>query len=423
VADPTMSLSGIPLLTPDEAHRQLVEWNATATETPPVAIYQLVEEQSARFPDAPAVSVGGQVISGSELHRRTASAARRLRAAGVGPGDVVALLSEVSIDLIVGMLGVLKVGAAYLLLDPSVPLTQLDFMVANSAAVALLAAPSSSTRLTDPPELVLDLAQLDRGEPSGSAVLVGAAPGAVCCVQYSSHATTGPNGVLIRHDSVVNVAQAMATELDLGPADTVLVLPAAFFNASVTELLAPLVAGARIVVAAADAAADGAVLSRLIAAERVNFLHAQPRAWQALIDTGLRPTRGLRALSGGESLSVELADQILDRCRTLWNTYGKAETTFYSTLGRIERSAPINIGRPIANTRAYVLDRDGRPAAVGVTGELLLAGDGLAPGYADRPERAAEMFVADPFAPGRAYRTGDAARWLPDGRLQLVGPE
>jgi amino acid adenylation domain-containing protein len=331
-------------------------------------------------------------------------------------------MSEVSIDLIVGMLGVLKVGAGYLLLDPSLPVTQLDFMVADSAAVALLATPHSPTRLTHPPDLVLDLAQPDRDEASESPVRIGVAPDAVCCVQYSSHATAVPNGVLIRHDSVVNVAQTLATELDLGPADTVLVLPAAVFNASVTELLAPLVTGAKIVVAAAGAAVDGAQLSRLIAAERVNFLHAQPGAWQALIDTGLRPTRGLRALSGGESLSVELADQILDRCRTLWNTYGKAETTFYSTLSRIERSAPINIGRPIANTRAYVLDRDGQPAAVGVTGELLLAGDGLAAGYVDRPERAAERFVPDPFARGRMYRTGDVARWLPDGRLQLVGP-
>jgi non-ribosomal peptide synthetase component F len=180
-------------------------------------------------------------------------------------------------------------------------------------------------------------------------------------------------------------------------------------------------AGAKVVLAPTDTAADGARLSRLIAAERVNFLHAPPTTWQTLIDTGLKATRGLRALSGGERLSRALADQILERCRALWNAYGAVETTVYSMLARVERSVPIAVGRPIANTRAYVLDRNCQPTPVGVTGELLLAGDGVASGYLGRGGLSAQVFVDDPIGPGRAYRTGDLARWLPDGQVEFVG--
>jgi non-ribosomal peptide synthetase component F len=128
-------------------------------------------------------------------------------------------------------------------------------------------------------------------------------------------------------------------------------------------------------------------------------------------------------LSGGQTLSPELADKILKRCRSLWSAYGAVETTAYSTLKRVERSAPVTIGRPIANTRVYVLDGSHQPVPVGLTGELLVAGDGVAAGYLNRPDLTAEAFVEDPFAGGRAYRTGDLARWLPGGELELAGTQ
>jgi amino acid adenylation domain-containing protein len=423
VADPTLAVSSIPTLTPAEAHRQLVEWNATATDRPSGVVHHLVEARSDRSPAAPALSAGGSVISYAELNRRSQWEADRLRSVDVGPGDVVALCSQPSIDLVVGILGVLKAGAGYLLLDPELPPDQLNFMAADSGAVALFVsqAQALAAGLTAPPALVLVLGQADHSEQFRPATSVDPDPGAVCCVQYTSKAPGRPAGVPIRHDAVVNMATALAADLGIGPADTVLVLPQTLFHASVVELWVPLLAGAKVVMAPTDTAADGARLSRLIAAERVNFLHAPPSTWQALIDTGLKATRGLRALSGGERLSPALADQILERCRVLWNAYGAVETTVYSMLARVERSAPVAIGRPIANTRAYVLDRNGQPTPVGVTGELLLAGDGVASGYLGRAELSAQAFVDDPFAPGRAYRTRDPARWLPDGQVELVG--
>jgi non-ribosomal peptide synthetase component F len=221
---------------------------------------------------------------------------------------------------------------------------------------------------------------------------------------------------------VTNLATAMAADLGIGAADTVLVLPATLFRAPVTELWLPLIAGARIVLAPADVAEDGGLLSRRITSERISFLHATPNAWQTLINTGLKPSRALAALSGGGALSEELADQILDRCRVLWNAYGAAETTVYSTLARVERSRPVTIGGPVANSRLYVVDDLDNPVPVGITGQLLIAGLGLTSGYRAGPDDADDPFLDDPFGPGTAFRTGDAARWLAGGEVQLIRP-
>jgi amino acid adenylation domain-containing protein len=421
-ADPSLTVSNVPILTPAEEHRALVEWNATATDRSSWGVvHDLVGTQAARHPDAPAVSDARGAISYAEMDRRAGWIADRLFAAGVRPGAVVALCAAPSVDLVVGVLGVLKAGAAYLLLDPELPPAQLDFMVADSGAAALLAQPALATRLAAPPARVLDLVESDQDEQAAPAV-PGDAVGsdAPCCLQYASSAAGEPAGALIRHESVVNLASAMAADLGIGPAHTVLALPSTLFHVSVMELWLPLIAGARLVLAPAEVAGDGARLSRLIATERVTFLHAGPSTWQMLIATGLKATRSLRALSGGEPLSRELADGILDRFRVLWNAYGAVATTAYATLGRVERSVPVTIGRPIANTRVYVVDGHDQPVPVGVTGELLVAGQGVAAGYLNRPDLTAEAFVDDPFGPGRACRTGDLARWQADGQLELV---
>jgi amino acid adenylation domain-containing protein len=418
--DPSATASRIPILTPVESHRQLVEWNATLTDGYASVVHDLVRARSARQSEAAAVSADGQEISYAELDSRADWTARRLLAAGVAPGDVVTLCSAPSIDLVIGVLGVLKAGAAYLLLDPDLPPEQLDFMVADSCAAAMLAQPAWAARLATPPARVLMLGESDYREQAVSAVPDNVGPDALCCLQYTARATGKLTGVPIRHKSVVNLATAMAADLGVGPADTVLVLPSTFFQVPIMELWLSLIAGARMVVAPADMASDGAQLRRLIAAERVTFLHAPPSAWQTLIDTGLKATRALRALSGGAPLSRELADQILDRCRVLWNAYGAVETTAYSTVARVERSAPVTVGRPIANTRVYVLDGYNQPVPVGVTGELLVAGDGVASGYLNRTDLTTEAFVSDPFGPGSAYRTGDLARWLSDGKLEIA---
>jgi non-ribosomal peptide synthetase component F len=421
--DPAATASSIPTLTASERQLQLVEWNATAVERPAGAVHELIEARALAQPDAIAVSDGERAVSYAEADHQAGLVAARLRAAGVRAGDVVALLSEPSLDLVVGALGVLKAGAAHLLLDPELSAARLRLAVEDAGAATILAQPALADRLEAPAERVLLLGAPDDGEQATTAVSGAVPSAAACCVQYASRPAGEPNGVAIGHGATVNLATALAAELSIGPGGKALVLGSSLFRNPAIELWMPLIAGAEIVLAPAAAAADGSQVSRLVSAEKITFLHASPSAWQTLVDSGLRASRSLRALSGGEPLPEALANQILDRYRVLWNAYGAAQTGGYCTLARVERSAPPTIGRPIANTRAYVLDRDGQPLPLGVYGELVVAGDGLACGHPDRPgaaeEPSAGALIDDPFGPGAAYRTGDLARWLPDGRLQV----
>ncbi|HEY1569257.1 MAG TPA: AMP-binding protein, partial [Solirubrobacteraceae bacterium] len=164
----------------------------------------------------------------------------------------------------------------------------------------------------------------------------------------------------------------------------------------------------------------GAELTALMAAEHISFLHAAPSCWRMLVQSGLRAVRGLRGLSGGETLSADLAGEILERCRVLWHGYESAETGGHATLGRVEAGRPVTLGRPVANTRAYVLDEHGDPVPVGVPGELLVAGDGVAGRYLARPELTAIAFVDEPLGDGVAYRTGQRVRWRDDGTLEAM---
>jgi non-ribosomal peptide synthetase component F len=203
----------------------------------------------------------------------------------------------------------------------------------------------------------------------------------------------------------------------------VLSLPERVDRAPLLALWAPLIAGARVVIPEADDAVNGAEISRLIKGEEVTLLHASPEGWRALIGSGQRAGRSLRAHSSGGALSQESADEILARCRVLWNSYGTAETAGCATLGRIEPPSLIVVGRPIANTRVYVVDADGRPVPIGAVGELLIAGDGVATEYVNRPECNEATFVEAPQEDGPVFRSGDRGRWLSEGVLQVVARE
>ncbi len=396
-ADPAAPVGNVSILTADETASELAEFNATTTDRPARRVHERFEAHASRHPDAPAVVAAGGIATYGELDGRGDEIARRLRAAGIGPGDLVAVRDETFADAIAAVLGVLKTGAAYLRLDPSRPSAELDAIVADAGAATILGASvpavPRATRLPLSP--------------------------AVCCVHYAPTGTRPPRGVPLRHDAVVNLATAVAAETDLGPADAILVLPSTAVGAAPLELWMALVTGARIVVAPAVAPGDGATLSRLIAAEGVTFLHAPPAMWETLVETGLRPRRSLTAMSGGDPLGRDLADRILSRCRTLWQAYGVPEATVYSTLGRVAPSGPVTIGRPIANTRIHIIDAAGRPVPIGVPGELLIAGAGVAGRYLDWPTPGSDGFIADPLGTGVAYRTGRQARWLPRGELEL----
>jgi amino acid adenylation domain-containing protein len=241
-------------------------------------------------------------------------------------------------------------------------------------------------------------------------------------VLYTSGSTGRPKGVCIPHRAVVNLLSSMAERPGMGPGDKVVATTTYAFDIAALELWLPLVTGGRTIIASREEASDGRRLASLVTRSEPTMMQATPATWQMLIDSGWSGQRGLVALCGGETLTPQLADSLLDRTAAVWNMYGPTETTVWSIVAAVERGSPITIGRPIANTRVYILDRRRQPVPVGVAGEIAIGGDGVALGYLNRPDLTAERFVPDPFAQGALmYLTGDLARYLPDGRIEHLG--
>jgi amino acid adenylation domain-containing protein len=435
--EPERRVSALRLLQDDELHRQLIEWNATELDPPgATTIHELVSQQARRSPDAIALEYEGRTMSYGELEAAAQGVAARLQAAGVRRGDVVALDGHRGLEAPVGMLGIMKAGGAYLPLDPMLPPARISFIMHDAGARVMLRQPALLDAVPGPGtgEIVvvpLELSDAGNGCPmmdqAGTQAFASDERDPVsgddlAYVLYTSGSSGTPKGVPVRHSAVVNLLSSLVREPGLTAADTVLAVSNFSFDAAVPDLWLPLSVGARLVVAPTSALADGSRLAAMIDRAAVTYLWATSTTWQLLVEAGWAGKHGLVALSGGEPLGAGLADAISERSAQLWNTYGPTETTVTSTLDRVERGHRITIGRPIANTKVYVLDRFGQPVPVGVPGELSIAGAGVADGYLNRPDETAERFSDDPFNPGeRMYRTGDLVRQLVDGRLQHMG--
>ncbi len=406
---PDATVASISTLPASERRRQVVEWNATTSERAPVTLGELIAARGLSQPDNVALADRDREVTYAEAVEAADRIAARLARAGVTPGAVVAVVAEPSVGLALGALGTMKAGAAHLLIDPGLGSDDVRRVMEVADATTALAGADARDRLDAPGVTTVSLDGPDE-DPTPPTIVGIEAEWACAVVCRDSRA------LAMSHDAAANLATWLASTLDFSPQDTVLALGTSLFRSPVIDLWLPLVAGARVVLAPAGAETDGGEISRIVSAENVSFLHAAPSAWQTMIDTGLAASRSLRAVSGGEPLASPLAEALLDRCRVLWNAY-EFDRVGYCTVGRVERSGPVTIGRPIANLRAYVLDDGGQPAGIGAGGDLIVA--------ADRPPLgvlggASEAGFDDPFAPGVAYRTGDRARWLADGTLELV---
>ncbi|MFJ4793581.1 non-ribosomal peptide synthetase [Kitasatospora purpeofusca] len=420
VADPATPLGDLPLL--DAAERQLVTttWNDTARAYPADrTVLDLVREHASAAPDALAVVAGEERLTYRELLRRADRLAGELTSAGIGRDDLVGLHLARTADLPAALLAVHAVGAGYLPLDPGYPAERLAFVLADSGAALLLADREPAPEVAAAAPAVL--------RPGGAAATAnagpGPGPGRLAYVLYTSGSTGRPKGVEIGHRALVNLLTAFAARLGSGPEDVWLGLTSLSFDISALELLLPLTTGGRLVLAPDGLAVDGPGLRALVEREGVTHVQATPSGWRVLLGAGPLPS-GLTGLVGGEALPLPLARQLRAGTDRLFNVYGPTETTVWSTCAELpDDPEAVRIGRPIANTRALVLDRRRRPLPIGVPGELHLGGDGLAEGYLGRPELTAERFVDDPFgAPGdRLYRTGDLVAWSPDGELEFLG--
>jgi amino acid adenylation domain-containing protein len=423
VARPDTNLGDLPILTAAERETLLVRWNDTAIAVPATTMHGLVEAQAARTPDAPAVSFEDLTLTYAQLDREATQLAYALREAGAGPDTLAAVFLERSQHLPSALLAVLKTGAAYMPLDPGTPAARVALCLEDGNPCVLL---TQRSRLADLPAcsarvLILEdiLAQPDPGSFTPTRV----APEDLAYVIHTSGSTGRPKGVELRHAGVVNFLLSMQREPGLTAADTLVAVTTVSFDIAVLELFLPLIVGGQVVIASRETALDPHSLAALLASSGATVLQATPATWSALIGINWQGKRGLKALCGGEALKRSLADRLLALGLDLWNVYGPTETTIWSTIAQVQPgSGPINVGRPIANTTAYILDPQQQPVPVGVSGELYLGGIGVARGYRNKPELTAEKFVTPAVAKGeRIYRTGDFALHREDGAIEIQG--
>jgi len=431
VAAPEQRIMTLPLLTDVERRQLQVEWNATAGAFPDQALlHELFEAQAARTPERTAVKAGAMALSYAELEARANRLAQVLRARGVGRGERVGLCVERGAEMLAAVLGILKVGAAYVPLDPSFPQERLRFM-AEDAQLALLVSTSALAKPFGLPrerQLLLDADAKNIAAALATRLPVdahSARPEDPAYVIYTSGSTGKPKGVIVPHRAVVNFLTSMMREPGLTADDVLVAVTTLSFDIAVLELQLPLTVGATVVIASRDEAMDGQALKGLLEQHRASVMQATPVTWRLLLEAGWKGGKDFKALVGGEALPKDLAEQLLACGVELWNLYGPTETTVWSTCARITDTANgIRIGKPIANTTVYIVDAHRNLCPIGVPGELCIGGVGVTLGYWNRPELTAERFIADPFSAtvgATLYRTGDRARWRNDGTLEHLG--
>ncbi|MEV4543485.1 non-ribosomal peptide synthetase/MFS transporter [Micromonospora echinaurantiaca] len=435
-------LRTVDLLTDAERAEVLDGWGARAARFPVQrTLHSLFEEQAARRPDAVALTVDGQQVSYAELNRRADRLAERLRRLGVGPDTLVALHLRPGPGTVTAILGVLKAGGAYVPLNLAYPRERLEFILADTGAPVLVtdAAPGDDLPTHAGRVLRLDAPDDDPPAPAAPVAARPPGPGDLAYVIYTSGSTGQPKGVLVEHRQVVRLLTAAEAHFDFGPDDVWALLHSYAFDFSVWEMWGALAYGGRLVVVPPEVIRDTERLLDVLAEQRVTVLNQTPAAFRGLRATLTETDRSFADLSvrtivfGGDALYVRELRHWLSRygedTPALVNMYGITETTVHVTAQRLRRAdvrRPVAspIGRPLADLRAYVLDRHLNPVPVGVPGELFVAGEGLARGYLNRAALTAERFLPEPFSgePGaRMYRTGDRVRWCPDGTLEYLG--
>ena len=439
VGDPDQRISDLPILTEAERRQLLFEWNNTEADYPKdKCIHELFEEQAKQTPDATGVTFEGQRLTYRELNTKANQLAHHLQRLGVGPGRLVGICLERSLEMVIGLLGILKAGGAYVPLDPSYPRERLAFMLEDAEISVLLTQERlieyekwqvqggdlrSSTLHSQMKTACLDrdwhLIETQSRDTPGKEV----SSDDLAYIIYTSGSLGKPKGVQVSHRSVVNCLHSISQRVGFTSQDVLLAVTTISFDIAGLELYLPLMVGGQVAVASREDAVDGERLLKRLTEDSVTAMQATPSTWRLLLDAGWLGAEKFKILCGGDVLSRDLAEGLREHGR-LWNLYGPTETTIWSAICAVEsgeRSIPI--GRPIANTKIYLLDSHLQPVPIGVRGELYISGDGLARGYLSQPELMAEKFVADPFSdkPGsRLYKTGDVARYLVDGNIEFL---
>ncbi|HYP27952.1 MAG TPA: amino acid adenylation domain-containing protein, partial [Blastocatellia bacterium] len=432
-AEPAGRYELASLLSSQERGRLLIDWNDTRTEYGlGRCLHNWVEDQVERTPESTALIFGRQSLDYRELNARANQLAHHLKNIGVSAGDLVGICLERSVEMVVGLLGILKAGAGYLPLDPAYPKDRLAYILDDARPSALLTRQDLAEALAGAGTHVIALdAGWDAFAVNGDEnPNVEVQPDDVAYAIYTSGSTGRPKGVLISHRGICNRLLWMQDSYQLSSADSILQKTPYVFDVSVWEFFWPLMTGARLVIARPEGHKDSRYLIDLIVEQQITTLHFVPPMLQAFLEEeGVERCKSLRqVICSGEALSHELQERFHARLDAeLHNLYGPTEASVDVTYWRCERSSrrrSVPIGFPIANTQIYILDQHLQLLPAGVAGQLHIAGTGLAHGYLNRADLTAEAFIPNPYSekPGdRLYRTGDLARHLPDGSIEYLG--
>src|ERR1051326_1295259 len=416
VANPNVRLSQLCLLTAGEIS-QFEQWNRTEADYPADrCIHELFEEQVSRTPERIAVECRGEQWTYRQLNTKSDRVAANLQSLGVTRDTLVAICMERSLQMVAAVLGVWKAGGAYLPLDPAHPPERRAFILEDAQPKAVLTLEDVEKWIAE------DTAREGASSDAcGEDLSTEALQLALAYVIYTSGSTGKPKGVQVTHRALVNLVNSMRREPGLNESDRLLAVTSLSFDIAGFELWLPLIVGARIEIADRETASDGAALRARVESDQVTVLQATPATFRLLLEAGWTRSPNLKIVVGGEAFSRDFADQLLDRAAAVWNGYGPTETTVYSTMHRLRKGEPVLIGRPVANTQIYILDRHLQPLPIGAVGEIFIGGDGVAVGYLNRPELTKERFLTNPFGAGRIYRSGDLGRFQPDGTIEYLG--
>lgn len=433
VGCPEQPIADLPLLTASESHQIQIEWNNTATQLPSqLCIHHFFFKQAARTPEAIAVVFEGRTLTYTQLNRLSNQVAHYLQKLGVKPERLVGICLERSVEMIVGLLGILKAGGAFVPIDPEYPEERCQFMIRDSQVTEILTMKKFEEQILKQQvkPIFLDFDWAEIAQESADDVVSNITQENLAYTIYTSGSTGKPKGVMNTHKGILNRLLWMQKTYELTEQDRVLQKTPFSFDVSVWEIFWPLMFGTSLVLARPGGQKDSAYLAKLIADEKITTLHFVPSMLQLFVEEPkLKHCHHLRrVICSGEALPADLVKRFFHRSNAeLHNLYGPTEAAIDVTFWKCQKDSPyetVPIGRPIDNTQIYILDTNLQPVPVGVLGEICIGGVGVARGYLNRPELTSEKFIYDSFSSqpdARLYRTGDIGRYLPDGNIVFMG--
>lgn len=386
-------------------------------------LHALIEKSAKQYSDKVAIAFGKKEVTYAELEKQSSQIAWYLLQQNISKGKRVAVALDRSIEMVISLVAIMKTGAAYVPIDPELPEARINYILEDAAVNVLLTSKKLKRKTIAInnqlfiEEICTNLSSYPEHLPN-----IAVQGNDLVYTLYTSGSTGKPKGVEVEHRNLVNTLCSAREIPGISEVDTILALTTISFDPAGIEMFLPLISGARILLLNNEDSKDPRVIIDSIESGRATIMQATPSMWQMLLDAGWQSSKSLKAISGGEHLSATLAENILSRCSELWNLYGPTEATIHCTAKKISRDEPITIGKAIHNQRIYILNKELTLVSAGVEGEIFIAGEGVARGYANRPELTAQRFLNDPFVPGeRMYKTGDLGKFLSNGEIVCVG--